>query len=183
MIYYFTPYEKGNLGRAYNNYCKLVPDDNDWITFIDGDIMQLHTNWGDIWSTILNQNDDAGIVTCLTNRASPINNDQVMLNMYNETNIISHKIFALKQFELKQYSTKIMTNKFLSGFFFSFKKSTWKKVNGFIDGILNVDSNFYNKVKKINKECLVSEGFYVLHYYRFVEGWNYVQHLKQNKSI
>lgn len=177
MIYYFTPYTKGNLGQAYNHYCELVPNDDDWITFIDGDVMQLHMNWGDIWSTILNQNENAGIITCLTNRAWLYNHDQVVYSMYNETNIISHRLFAIKQFHDKQYFVRQMTNKFLSGFFFSFKKKTWKTVGGFVNGILDVDTNFYHKVVATGKPCLVSEGFYVLHYYRLIEGWNNKSHL------
>lgn len=178
MIYYFTPFIEKNLGQAYNHYCELVPNDNDWITFVDGDVMQLHLGWGNIWSKILEQNDDAGLITCVTNRASINNSDQVIHEMYNEINITNHKIFAHKLFQKNKYSVKEMTNRFLSGFFFSFKKSTWKKVNGFNNGILHVDSDFYHKVKAINKKCLVSEGFYVLHYYRMVEGPSFIGHLK-----
>jgi hypothetical protein len=70
-----------------------------------------------------------------------------------------------------------MIGTFLSGFFFSFTKKTWIEVGGFDHGILNVDSTFYHKVKSI-KDCIVANGFYVLHYYRFLEGNKYTHHLK-----
>lgn len=178
MIYYFTPFIEKNLGQAYNHYCEIVPHDDDWITFMDGDIMQLHMDWGKIWSTILNQNNQAGIVTCLTNRVSKGNADQVCINMYDETNVIQHKKYAEQLFLEKQYSVKEMKGHFLSGFFFSFKKSTWKQIGGFMNGILHVDKDFFNKVKSIQKPCLVAEGFYVLHYYRMMEGHNFINHLK-----
>jgi GT2 family glycosyltransferase len=177
MIYYFTPFVKGDLGEAYNHYCSLVPDDDDWITFSDGDIMQLHLNWGEIWGSILDQNKDVGIVTCLTNRAATSNIDQVCKDMYNEKNIIKHKKYAQDLFDKNQYSTKLMTGTFLSGFYFSFKKRVWKEVGGFEKGILHVDRLFYNKVNSLGKKCIVAQGFYVLHYYRLLEGDKYTSHL------
>jgi cellulose synthase/poly-beta-1,6-N-acetylglucosamine synthase-like glycosyltransferase len=176
MVYYFTPFIKNNLGEAYNHYCNLVPEDDDWITFIDGDVMQLHTNWGDIWHKIIHENDDAGIISCLTNRITKSNIDQLCHNMYDETDILKHKAYAIKIFNENQYSVKEMKNSFLSGFFFAFKKSTWKQVNGFENGILHVDKQFYRKVKKI-KRCFIATGFYVLHYYRLLEGHTYKDHL------
>jgi hypothetical protein len=176
MIYYFTPFIKGNLGEAYNHYCDLVPNDEDWITLVDGDVMQLHTNWADIWYKIIEQNNNAGIISCLTNRVAKSNKNQLCYDMYNETDILKHKLYASKIFNEKKYSTKKMNGGFLSGFFFAFKKSTWKQVNKFDDGILHIDKKFYNKVKQI-KPCLIAEGFYVLHYYRMLEGDRYIDHL------
>jgi hypothetical protein len=177
MIYYFTPFIKGNLGEAYNHYCNLVPEDDDWITVMDGDIMQLHTNWGEIWKQVLLNNNEAGIVTCLTNRATKDNIDQVCLDMYDETDILKHKTFANHILKHNSGKIKKMTNLFLSGYFFSFKKSTWKQVGGFNDGILHVDKKFYLKVKAI-KDCVVAQDFYVLHYYRMLEGSSFTDHLR-----
>jgi hypothetical protein len=179
MIYYFTPFIKNNLGRAYNHYCDLVPNDDDWITFTDGDIMQLHTNWGDLWQEILNNNKNAGIITCMTNRAWPNNHDQVCIDMFHETDILKHKIYANKILNENRSKVKNMTGSFLSGYFFSFTKETWKKVGGFSSGILDVDKNFYNKVRSI-KSCIVAQDFYVLHYYRMIEGHNFKDHLNSN---
>ena len=175
MIYYFTPYKKGNLGQAYNHYCNLVPNDHDWITMMDGDVMQLHMDWGEKWKKILKDNQDAGIVTCVTNRVySP---KQLTTNeMFEESDIKKHRKFALDLFEEKKYTLEKFDD-FLSGLFFSFKKSTWKKVGGFADGILDVDNNFFTKVKSI-KNCYVAKGFYVLHYYRLCEGKTFTKHLK-----
>ena len=177
MIYYFTPYQKGNLGQAYNHYCELVPNDDDWITFMDGDIMQLYLDWSEKWNSILLTNEDAGIITCKSNRAAKSNTDQIDHSMYNEQNIINHKNHAEYLYEKYYLNTNEMTIDFMSGFFFSFKKSTWKMVGGFVDGILDVDSCFYKAVKKTKKKCLVAQGFYVLHYYRMKEGENYKGHL------
>lgn len=177
MIYFFTPYLKDNLGSAYNHYCSLVPNNDDWITFMDGDVMQMHMNWADIWSDIIINNEDAGIITCVTNRVSKNNIDQVEHSMYDEKDILSHKNYAKKLYDSIGNETKEMKGTFLSGFFFSFKKKTWLECGGFSDGILHVDANFYQKIKKIGKKCLVAKGFYVLHYYRMGEGEKYTDHL------
>lgn len=183
MIYYFTPFIKNNLGQAYNHYCNLVPNDDDWITMMDGDIMQLHMDWGDKWSAILENNPDAGIISCMTNRIGcPL---QRVDHTFNETNIILHRNFAKELFEKYRYDLKpiVKSNVYsvscMSGFFFSFKKSTWKSINGFTNGNLHVDTNFFKKVINI-KQCFIAKGFYVFHYYRLLEGKNFVNHLEIN---
>lgn len=176
MIYYFTPYQHKNLGAAYNHYCSLVPNDDDWITIMDGDIMQLHLNWGEIWSCILEKNDDAGIVTCKTNRASITNDFQLCKNMFNISDILEHKQYAIKIFNEFKYETKTIKSSFMSGFYFAFKKSIWKQANGFANGMLHVDKNFFLKVNEI-KPVKLALGYYVLHYYRMYEGSDYTKHL------
>jgi hypothetical protein len=168
-IYYFTPYKKHNLGEAYNHYCSLVPNDNDWITLMDGDVMQLHCNWGDIWSSIINQNEDAGIISGVTNRVAFTNKYQLCHEMFKIKNILLHKKYALSLFDKYKYNTINLSNfNFLSGFYFSFKKSTWKLVSGFKEGILDVDTDFFSKVSK-HLPCKIAKGFYLLHYYRMLE--------------
>jgi len=179
MIYYFTPYAEGNLGEAYNHYCSLVTNENDWITFVDGDIMMLHLDWAKKWEKIIQENQDAGIVTCVTNRiASP---RQKMGSMYKETNILEHKKFADNLYNQHNTKTTILKTK-ISGFFFSFKKSVYNKLGPFKDGILSVDYDFSQKILDSGMTIKLAIGFYVLHYYRFLEnpdnGASYTKHLK-----
>ena len=179
MIYYFTPYQHKNLGEAYNHYCSLVLNDDDWITIMDGDVMQLHLNWGEMWEKILSQNNDAGIVTCMTNRVHYTNDFQLCKSMFNNNNIIDHKLYAIELFKKYEYQTKNVVSKFMSGFYFSFKKSTWKTAGGFADGILDVDKNFFLNVIKF-KPCKIALGYYILHYYRMYEGDKYLNHLTKS---
>ena len=176
MIYYFTPYQYKNIGAAYNLYCSLVPSDDDWITFVDGDVMQLHLDWGEIWNKILSENEDAGIVTCMTNRISKSNDFQLSKIMFNNRDIKEHKQYANRLFEKFGYQTKEVKSSYMSGFYFSFKKSTWRLVKGFSNGMLHVDKDFFLKVNKL-KPVKLALGFYVLHYYRMCEGHEYTNHL------
>jgi cellulose synthase/poly-beta-1,6-N-acetylglucosamine synthase-like glycosyltransferase len=173
MIYYFTPFIKGNLGEAYNHYCNLVPDDDDWITMMDGDIMMLHLDWAEKWRSILEQNTNAGIVTCVTNRIGT--KAQRIEAMKLSDSIKHHKKFAIQLFD-ENGTSVVKTNSPISGMFFAFKKSTWKLVGGFKNGILGVDYNFSNKVLQ-HTSIVIALGFYVLHYYRFIE--NNTNHLKR----
>ena len=69
MIWYFTPYSiEGNLGKAYNDYCKLVQNEEDWICFIDGDVCFLNSDWGKHFEDLIEKYPEAGIITCFTNR-------------------------------------------------------------------------------------------------------------------
>jgi len=177
MVYYFTPFYKGDLGKAYNHYCELVPNDDDWITFSDGDVLQLHLDWGDIWGKILEENDSAGIVTCLTNRIG--SKEQLYDGSYLAKDILTHKKIANNLLKLNNIRTKNISSA-ISGFFFSFKKSTWTKVGGFKKGILGVDRDFAKKVHEANLSIKIAYGFYVFHYYRFLESpekGNYTDHL------
>lgn len=179
MVYYFTPFYEKNLGLAYNKYCELVPNDDDWITLMDGDVMQLNMNWGQIWEKILNQSQDAGIVTCLANRT--FCKAQLAPKMFTVQDILVHRLMAKRLFNMNGYSVHILNQK-ITGFFFSFKKSTWKKVGKFIDGVLAIDYDFSQKVLDIGMDIRVATGFYVFHYYRFLEdrekGIGFQHHLK-----
>lgn len=184
MVYYFTPFFEKNLGQAYNNYCELVPNDDDWITFMDGDVMQLHLNWGEIWGKILEKNNDAGIITCMTNRLGCKN--QLVPKMFTVQDILIHKLMANRLFNINKFAVANLNEK-IAGFFFSFKKSTWKKVGKFIDGILAIDFDFSQRVLNSGMDIRLATGFYVFHYYRFLEdresGINFKNHLLNKDKL
>jgi hypothetical protein len=112
MIYYFTPYINGNLGQAYNHYCNLVPNDDDWITMMDGDVMQLHTNWAEIWENIINNSPKTtGIVTCQTNRIGCWT--QRLDYATNIVDILEHKKIALELYDKYNINLTNITHKCL----------------------------------------------------------------------
>ena len=68
-IYYGIPYALDkNLGAEYNQYMELLPNNDDWMIFRDGDTMFLTFDWGHAIAEIINKLPDAGIITCQTNR-------------------------------------------------------------------------------------------------------------------
>ena len=178
MIYYFTPYSlEKNIGKAYNDYMRLLPKSDDWAVLMDGDIMFLNFDWGHIIAQAIKDNPKAGIISCLTNRISK-RKDQLYEEL--STDILVHRVIA-KEVAAKKKGLyrKIQGN--VSGFLMIIKKETWKSVGGFPERenrILDVDGLFSRKVRYAGKSIVIMKGLYVLHYYRMAEGPYYKDHLR-----
>jgi len=176
-IFYFVPYSlEKNIGKAYNQYMSLLPNDNDWGVLMDGDTMFLTFDWGHAIAEVINKLPDAGIITCQTNRI------RQKKQLYDESSpdILVHRLIA-KTLDEKYRGQTRKINTHISGFFMAIKKKTWKDVGKFpeADGkLLTVDNAFSNKIIRSNKNIYLMRGMYVFHYYRFAEGKNYTDHLR-----
>ena len=175
-IYYGIPYSlEKNLGAEYNRYMELLPNDDDWMVFRDGDTMFLTFDWGHAIAETIEKLPDAGIITCRTNRI------RQKLQRFKEDSpdIIVHRLIA-KEMDEKFRGQYRKIDNLISGFFMAIKKRTWLEVGKFSekDGkLLAVDSHFSKKILRAKKSICVMQGLYVFHYYRFAEGWNYIEHL------
>lgn len=181
MIYHFIPYSLDkNIGIAYNTYCKLVPNDEDWIVIQDADVMILTPDYGHLLDKVTKMFPNTGMFTCYVNRIKPNTKNikqQLVYEMFQERDIIKHRQKALELYNTKQYSIKIISN-IISGYMMMFQKKTWKEVGGFLEqGILKIDNDFSAKVIKSGKRILLLEGMYMLHYYRMLEGYKSKEHL------
>lgn len=176
-IWYFKPYaDDKNLGRAYNQYCRLVPDD-DWICLMDGDSMFLNSNWGHIAKKYIRLFPQTALFIPVTNRVGK--HSQCYGDKRSEDpNIINHKILADKA--AKKFQVKNMNHvQWPSMPCFIFSKKMWKLVGGFDETgrILGVDVKFSEKVMQ-HGDCLKMNGLYLFHYYRLKEGFRSLDHLK-----
>src|SRR5690606_27666121 len=65
-IWYSNPYStQKNIGKALNEVCELVPDD-DWIGLQDGDMMYLTTDWGlQIEEALKKYGNEFSLIGCL----------------------------------------------------------------------------------------------------------------------
>lgn len=177
MIYYFTPFDLDkNLGRAYNQYCTLVPNDEDWICFTDGDSMFLTSNYGQQIQDIINKYPEVHLFTCLTNRVGNVR-QRYNGEMSNVSDIMYHRQVAL-DLQKNCYDQIQYINKFISGHFMLFKKKTWSEIGGFPDGLLRVDNKFSTRVLRKPGIIAVMKGVYLFHYYRLHAGSD----AKQEKS-
>lgn len=180
-IYYGIPYALDkNLGAEYNRYMELLPDDDDWMVFRDGDTMFLTFTWGHAIAEVINKLPDAGIITCRTNRI------RQKLQRFKEdsSDIIVHRLIA-KDLDKKFRGQYRKIDKNISGFFMAIKKKTWLEVGKFHERagkLIAVDSAFSKKIIQSGKIIYVMQGMYVFHYYRFAEGWNYIEHLTDAKN-
>jgi len=177
MIYYFTPYSiKKNLGKAYNQHMALLPNDDDWGVLMDGDIMFMTFDWGHQIEKAIEDNPDAGIISCYTNR---ISKRKAQLDEIDSSDILVHHIHA-KQLDDKFRGTYKKISQMISGFLMIIKKKTWKDAGKFPEWenhILDLDGAISIRVRKLKKPIILMRGMYVFHYYRMAEGAAYKGHL------
>lgn len=183
MIYYFVPYStEKNLGKAYNQHMDLLPKDDDWGVLMDGDIMFLTFDWGHQIEKAIEDNPDAGIISCYTNR---ISKRKSQLYEINSPNILVHREQATRlNHQFGGTYKKISQN--ISGFLMIIKKKTWKDAGKFHerdDMILDIDGLFSREVRTLGKSIILMRGMYVFHYYRMAEGRHYRDHLRDARRF
>lgn len=179
MIYFFSPYSfEKNLGQAYNEYFKLVPKEEDWICFTDLDSMFLIPEIGNQLQNYINKYPETGLFTCLTNRVG--NLEQCYKGeISNNSDILYHKKIAIQLKEQNNLKVKELKN-IISGHLMLIQKGNWRRVGGFKNnGVLAIDNDFSKKILLNRMKILLMEEVYLLHYYRFLEGISYKQHLKK----
>jgi GT2 family glycosyltransferase len=175
-VYYSNPYSVDkNFGGAINDFCKLIPNDNDWIVIQDGDITYLQPDWGvTVYNTIQNNKNIYNLLGCYTNRLRSVH--QLHKGKFsNDHNILNHIEIAK---EYKGY--EVQPTLTIAGLFMAFSKETWRKVGGFKENDYTFDADFSTKVRKLGMKIGLMKGLYVYHQYR---PWSsrpedYIKHLK-----
>lgn len=179
MIYYSTPFSiTKNLGRAYNDYMQLLPTDDDWMCFIDADVIVLTPNFQKQIQELVDEYPHTGVFTCLTNR---VGNQQqcYQKRMCQNSDIEFHQNIANKLY-IENYGKIRRLNKNISGVLMVIQKKVWAKVGGFKEsGILMVDSIFSRKVLRLGRHIYLMQGIYCYHWYRGLEGKKQNKHLKK----
>jgi GT2 family glycosyltransferase len=179
MIYYFTPYAlDGYFGRAINESCKIVPNNEDWICIRDGDTSFITEDWGKIIAENIAKYPDTGLFTCITNRSGRT------VQLRSRKDFMVRDIRKLAQIAKDQayrqrHVVSILSNA-PAGYFMLFKKSTWLATGGFSDtkGILGADIRFGDKVLKLGMPIRILYGLYIFHYYRMLQGPKNTKHLR-----
>jgi len=180
-IYYFTPFALDkNLGAAYNKYMELLPDDNDWACFTDGDAMFLTPDWGELIDRVVAEHPEAGMFTCYTNRVN--NQQQLYRGRFSENcDIIAHRNIA-KVCRTLYINRVKQLSRMISGVMMIIRKKTWREFP-FEDGLLGVDNAISKRLLDAGKTVYLIEGIYMLHYYRMAEGRKYTSHLQLSETV
>ena len=176
-LYCFSPYSlEGKLGRAYNQYMELVPDDEDWVCFYDRDVLFLTPDYGHQICEIIARNPDAGLLTCLTNRIGcPA--QLYRGEMSADPDILQHENIARGLQLAHRYDTEPISGP-VSGFVMVLKKRVWKQVLfSETRDLLDVDYQFTMRLTAKGFTILLMKGIYVFHYYRLREGASHTAHL------
>lgn len=166
MIYYFTPYHLGKCyGAAHNALCESVPNANDWICVMDGDMMFLRSDWGkQIDDVIKKHGNTYDVFGCLTNRLAGAH-QQYQGQFSEDPDIRNHMAIAndchrLHYDEVKETSVNV------AAMLMIFKKSTWDAAK-FPVNTMGFDRMFTDRVKKNGGKLAIMQGLYVFHLYRF----------------
>lgn len=178
-IWSFVPYDhEGNIADAYNRYCEVVPNDNDWIILWDADLMVLTPKYEHLMFEVAERNPQYSLWTIYTNRVTC--RPQLIKSLFEESDIREHRKKALELYENYTYSVKDI-HRSISGYCMMFKKKTWEKIGFSGKGLFGVDTIFSNKIRHGGGKIGLMEGVYGFHYYRFNEGVNF-QPYKNNKK-
>jgi hypothetical protein len=176
-IYSFTPFASDkNFGKACNDHCELVPNDEDWILLRDCDTTFLTPNFPQqIQAIVDNYHDKFDLIGCYTNRIGL--DYQLYDGKLSENTDIKHHIEIAKSLHEEKFDKVVKLNKNIAGFFLLFSKKAWKE-HKFEEGLLvtkkdydgkeragYIDywfSNYFARKKRVG----IALGLYVFHVYR-----------------
>lgn len=177
MIYYSIPYDTNkNIGKYYNDFMKIIPNDDDYVCFVDGDTIFTTSDYGHLIQSAIEQNPDVGCFTAYTNRigcdwqiAPHVDTDSNDINYHRKFGSQMSDVFGSTCLDVTNYSDK----KLMSGFLFIIKKSTWAKIGCFVEnGMLGVDNDLHRKLKKCGEKLYLIQGLYLYHWYRWPDPKN-----------
>jgi GT2 family glycosyltransferase len=167
MIYTFVPYStEKNFGKAINDCCQIVPNQEDWICIRDGDAMNLTPDWGMIiQEAIDNHGNEFDLFGCWTNRLNLDNGRHQITttSTYHEKDVLAHHYFAKSINKLGIGITQVPS---IAGFFMLFKKKTWIQAGGFIENSVQFDTDFCRRVKFNGGKIGLINRLYMFHLYR-----------------
>ena len=124
MIYYFVPYATNwKLGEAYNNYCKIVPNSEDWICFMDGDVMLFSEFGRQVEHVIENHRYD--LYTCFATRVGT-RVQQLHQEISDEKDLASLKR-KCDECEKQAWGRVTEIKQPISGHFMLFQKALWEQ--------------------------------------------------------
>lgn len=179
-IYYSNPYSTTkNFGKAINDFCKLVPNDDDWIVIQDGDIIYLTCDWGTrIENGLKLDGDKFGLIGCYTNRLRGLH--QLHEAKFSFNHDLQYHYTIAESYN--QEGVHDIGDKIVAGFFMAFKKSTWIACKGFDENTRVFDTLFNMKVRALGMKVGLMRSLYVYHAYRIWsksdQPWNDYKHLK-----
>lgn len=169
-VWEFIPFSiEKNFSKAINEYCKLVPNDNDWIVIRDGDTLHTISNWQElIYRVIKEHGKEYALFGAKTNRIGSTH--QRVNGTFNQMDLREH--YHIGQEQYLRHGTDVEPNKNgIAGFFMCFQKSLWNEIkfNESTNKTKYFDTNFFRDVVKSGHKCADMKGLYILHLYRIWE--------------
>lgn len=183
-IFWLMPYDNsGNLGRAYNDYAALLPDDDSWAAFTDLDVMFFSgQRIGQQLELAIATFPQYQVLTCWTTRLCARCQQQIRLpGVREERDIVKLKQAA--DYCVKNHWNKVAPiNGFFAGYFMAFQKKLWKRfpfpeVGSQGGKILGIDSAWSRTLRQHGVRVGMMQGLLAVHFYRLDTGESDVSHL------
>jgi len=162
----------GNLGGAYN---RLMQSVDDWVCFLDHDILQLNPNWYHMCLKAIDSvGHTAGWITGVTNAIACPN--QYCPDAPKSNDILEHMRYAKQRYRQFNDNLFFMDPATMglpfSGFMILTHKKAWQASGGFTDGFLGVDNIYFNNITKKGYKAYVMPGLYMYHVYGQKRAWD-----------
>jgi GT2 family glycosyltransferase len=183
MIYFFTPYSfEKRLFEAYDTYMNLVQNPDDWVCFLDGDTAFLISDFGHKLKEYTERYPDTGAFTCMASRCHYEFQSVPLADQMN-TDILHHKNIADNLLEAHGYEA-VQVNRRIAGHLIMMRKRTWLQIREGVKSrtydkkILGIDTKISYAILNAGMKIMLMKGFYILHYLRLKEGYDYKNHLE-----
>ena len=176
-IFYFTPYDPRGLGVAYNNCCRIVPDDA-WVCVMDADVMLFPSYFGDAVQAAIAKDPGVDVWTTCATRIN-CNREIVCPGGREDEERDLAQLYRKSTDWAKAHEGQVerMRTQWLGGYFMLFRKSLWnqypfpemiqKTSRGARRGctVLGIDTTWSNELHKAGKVFGLIKGLLAVHYY------------------
>lgn len=175
MTHVIKPYRiDKNLGKAYNDAMQLLPDGATAV-ITDIDVLLLTPDTPTLIDWYASNHPDK-VLTCYTNRISPLSRYQLYGNKINNDSDIKNHIAIAES--LREVRTVTSINGDISGFLMVVPKSIWQQIPFPETGkCLGVDTDWNRMLRRKGVPLLRMDGVYVWHTYRIMNGIGDKKHL------
>ena len=167
MIHIRIPFrEDKNLGKAYNDEFELCPDD-DWICFIDHDVLFLTPDAILIMEEYVRTYPRTALFCCRANRIHPLAVYQLIDPSPSGNS--NFEYWMERAYNLKKELPKVTPIRHeVSGFLMLISKQTWNEIKFVESGrALGVDNEYCWRLLDAGKTILRMDALLVWHSYRF----------------
>lgn len=167
VVIVYAPQQR--VGYAYNREMGRIED---WVIFIDYDVLLLNPYWYPICVNAIEQvGKDAGWITCYTNRIG-CRHQALGIEHVENHDIKYHNEIAKRMYATRRGRIRDLTDKpgHLSGMFIMTNKRAWRAVGGFKEeGFYGIDNDYCRRLRQKGFRIYQMEDLYVYHaYLRFV---------------
>ena len=165
------------ISKRLNECVDLLP--NEWICLTDNDVLKF-PQFAEQLKEVLSTSSKSNVYGSMTNRLRPTN-PQVVYEMFDESDINEHFYKAGELWD--KYGAELKKTRLIAGSCMVFHKSLWEAVGGFDESKTFFDKYFSYAVVENGGKCLIMQGIYTMHLYRWgsESPVNEVQHLIKKK--